>query len=180
MNAKKPVTGFNAAPALSASGASEFERVGFQIKGLKPTNGLNIGIVRSLFRSALTKQMQAVVEKRAQDVGAKIPQILLARGALETPLLAALLLAQPATDGVVVLAAVIKGQTAHDDVVVRETTRALVKLSLQYGKPVGIGIIGPGVTLQQAHERVTEYAQGALDAVILSASQLKSMKKSKK
>jgi len=152
---------------------NEFEVVGNQVQNLAKANGLRIGIVRSLFRSSLTEQMQAVVEKRADFLGAKITDVALARGVLETPLVTQRLLQQKNVDCVVILAAVIQGKTRHDDVVVTTATRALVELSLHFDKSVGIGIIGPGVTLEQAHERVTEYAQGALDAVVLSASQRK-------
>lgn len=151
---------------------SEFEVAGNQIQSVCNAKKMRIGIVRSLFRSSITEQMQAVVETRAFLLGAKIKAVLLARGALETPLLASHLLKRKDVDGVVVLSAVIHGKTMHDDVVVREATRALVAASLKSGKPVGIGIIGPGVTLEQAHERVTEYAQGAIDAVVLSACQM--------
>ncbi len=149
---------------------NEFEVVGNQIQNVAKAKGLRIGIVRSLFRSSLTEQMEAVVQKRAASLGAKIVTVALSRGALETPLVAQRLLQQKNVDGVVILAAVIQGKTHHDDVVVTSATHALVDVSLRLGKPVGIGIIGPGVTLEQAHERVVEYAQGALDAVVLSAT----------
>lgn len=152
---------------------SEFDVVGNQIEAMGVKKGLRIAIVRSLFRSSLTERMQAVVEQRAARLGAKITQVRLARGALETPLLAQQLLKRKDVDGVVVLAAVIQGKTHHDDVVVREATHALVDASCDEEKPVGVGIIGPGVTLEQAHERVNEYAQGALDAVVLSCQQLR-------
>ncbi len=152
---------------------SEADAVGNQIEALGVRTGLRIGIVRSLFRSALTQRMQSIVAQRAVHFDAKITYERLARGALETPLLAQELLKRKDVDGVVVLAAVIQGKTAHDDVVVRTATDALIRSSLAYGKPVGIGIIGPGVTLEQAHERVTEYAQGALDAILLTNGQLR-------
>lgn len=152
---------------------SEADAVGNQIEAFGVPKGVRIGIVRSLFRSALTQRMQSIVAQRAIRFGAIITQERIARGALETPILAQDLLKRKDVDGVVVLAAVIHGKTAHDDVVVRSATDALVRASLAAGKPVGIGIIGPGVTLEQAHERVAEYAQGALDAVLLTSGQLR-------
>jgi len=151
---------------------SEADAVGNQIEAMGMPKGLRIGFVRSLFRSSLTQKMQTVVSQRALRLGAKIAHERLARGVLETPLLAQELLGRKDVDGVVVLAVVIQGKTAHDDVVVRAATDALVRVSLDAGKPVGVGIIGPGVTLEQAHERVSEYAQGALDAVLLSCRQI--------
>lgn len=152
---------------------TEFEKVGEQVKRKALGKGVSIAIVRSLFRSELTQEMQRVVEKRSIELGAKITAVKIARGALETPLLARQLLLQKNIDGVVVLAAVVRGKTKHDEVVVFEATGALISASFESGKPVGIGIIGPGVTMRQARNRVREYAQGALDAVVLSFDELK-------
>ncbi|MDP2717433.1 MAG: 6,7-dimethyl-8-ribityllumazine synthase, partial [Candidatus Micrarchaeota archaeon] len=125
----------------------------------------SIGIVQSHLRSSLTDVMSAVVKNRVPVLNAELVIQLKARGVLETPLLAKMLLEKKDVDAVVVLGAVIKGETAHDQLVVEQATRALVNLSLSFSKPVGVGIIGPGVTLEQAQARVAEYAQGALDAV---------------
>ena len=116
--------------------------------------------------------MLSFVQKRSEKLSVLLSPFLLARGALETPLLAQRLLALGGVDGVVVLAAVVKGKTKHDEVVVQQATRALVEISLRYNKPIGIGIIGPGVTNFQAKKRSQEYAQGALDAVVFTTAQI--------
>lgn len=145
----------------------EFERVGEAVvqRAKKP---IRVTVVRAMFRDELTRAMQTEVEKRAPNLNASITATLLARGVLETPFLAQHAFAQKDVDAVVVLGAVLRGSTDHDRVVVEQATRALVELSLQHQKPVGIGIIGPGVDELRARERVREYAAGALDAVVAS------------
>ncbi len=143
---------------------NEFESVGNRVQAMAK-RPLRLAVVQALFRSALTDAMLAVVRRRAPLLNAALVAHVHARGVLEIPFLAKRLLQKPDVDGIVVLGAVIKGETGHDQLVVEQATRALVDLSLSFSKPVGVGIIGPGVTLQQAEARVTEYAQGALDAV---------------
>ena len=69
-------------------------------------------------------------------------------------------------DAVVVLGAVIQGDTYHDVVIVNAISNKLQDLSIQYNKPVGFGIIGPRVTYQQADKRATEYSKRAVEAAL--------------
>jgi 6,7-dimethyl-8-ribityllumazine synthase len=43
---------------------------------------------------------------------------------------------------------------------------ALVQLQFKYHKPVGVGIIGPGATAEQAELRKTGYARAAARAAM--------------
>ncbi len=69
-------------------------------------------------------------------------------------------------DGVVALGAVIQGETKHDELVAGQTARKMMDLMIEYGKPVGLGIIGPGATRMQAMERIEDYARRAVEAVV--------------
>src|SRR3989338_8950901 len=115
---------------------SEFQRVGRMVEKSRRPGSLRVGVVRSIFRSELTESMLSFVQKRSEKLSVLLSPFLLARGALETPLLAQRLLALGGVDGVVVLAAVVKGKTKHDEVVVQQATRALVEISLRYNKPI--------------------------------------------
>ena len=48
------------------------------------------------------------------------------------------LLARKDIDGVVLIGAVIKGDTLHDEVIMHATAQAAAQLAAQTGKPVGI------------------------------------------
>jgi 6,7-dimethyl-8-ribityllumazine synthase len=69
-------------------------------------------------------------------------------------------------DAVVALGAVVKGETAHDEVIVKSAARALGDLSLEFRKPVGFGIIGHDAEYDLAEERADEYAERAVKAAI--------------
>ncbi len=49
-------------------------------------------------------------------------------------------------DDVIILGAVITSETKHDEVVVAQSSRKIMDLGLEYGKPVGFGVTGPGMT----------------------------------
>jgi 6,7-dimethyl-8-ribityllumazine synthase len=45
-------------------------------------------------------------------------------------------------------------------------------LALEYGKPVALGISGPGMTRLQALDRVNEYARRAVESAVKTARKL--------
>jgi 6,7-dimethyl-8-ribityllumazine synthase len=76
-------------------------------------------------------------------------------------------------DAVVVLGTVIQGETRHDEVVAHQAARKLLDLGVQYGKPVTLGVIGPGASRIQALERAEEYARRAVEAAVKLARRRK-------
>jgi len=66
---------------------------------------------------------------------------------------------------VVALGAVIEGETEHDEIVIQHASRKIADLALEYDKPVGLGITGPGMSRLQAEERI-ERAKMAVESVI--------------
>jgi len=124
-----------------------------------------IGIVVAEFNYDITYLMLSKAIDHAKFLGLEIAYIYKVPGTYEIPLAASQLLSREDVDGVVVLGAVIKGETKHDEVVAHQAARKIMDLMIQYGKPVGLGIIGPGATRGQALERVEEYARRAVEAV---------------
>lgn len=73
-------------------------------------------------------------------------------GAYELPLAADKVASQRRCDGIVALAAVIRGATPHFDYVAGECTSGLAAVSRQHGMPMGIGVLTTD-TIEQAIER---------------------------
>jgi 6,7-dimethyl-8-ribityllumazine synthase len=73
-------------------------------------------------------------------------------GAYELPLAADKVASQRRCDGIVALAAVIRGATPHFDFVAGECTSGLAAISRQHGMPMGIGVLTTD-TIEQAIER---------------------------
>ncbi|MGJ8671186.1 MAG: 6,7-dimethyl-8-ribityllumazine synthase [Oceanococcus sp.] len=73
-------------------------------------------------------------------------------GAFEIPLMAGRLAESDRYAGVITLGAVIKGDTAHFEYVAGECARGIADVALNYGVPVGFGVLAT-YDLQQALDR---------------------------
>jgi len=133
---------------------------------------LRLGIVVSEFNYDITRLMLEKAVDHAKFLGVEEVLVLRVPGTFETPLAAKKLL-EDGCDAVAVLGAVIKGETDHDRVVADQAARKLMDLSLEYGKPVALGIIGPGATREQAAERLEEYARRAVEAAVKAWKRLR-------
>lgn len=127
---------------------------------------INLGIVVSEFNAHITELMLARALAHAQFLGAEVRYVFKVPGAFDAPLAVQKLLEKKDTDGVVTLGAVVEGATRHDEIVAQHAARKILDLSLQYGKPVSLGISGPGMSRLQAEERIDEYAKRAVEAAV--------------
>ncbi len=126
---------------------------------------IRIGAVVSEFNYDITMMMLERAKEHAQFLGAEITHIVKVPGVFDMGLPIKKLLERKDIDGVVTIGAVIEGETEHDDVVIQHASRKIADLSVEYGKPVGLGISGPGMTRLQAEERI-ERAKAAVEAVV--------------
>jgi 6,7-dimethyl-8-ribityllumazine synthase len=85
------------------------------------------------------------------------------------------LLRRDDVDAVVALGAIITGATKHDEVIAHQIARKLMDLSEKYGKPVALGISGPGMNRMQALERVDDYARRAVEAAVKLVRRLRAL-----
>lgn len=126
---------------------------------------LKLGFVVGRFNDEITGRMKAKALEAAVAAGAdtlvhEVP------GVYDMPLVVKKMLMDKSIDAVVTLGAVVKGDTAHDEVITKDTARRLGNLSLEYRKPVTLGIIGHDVTWERAQERADGYAQRATEAAV--------------
>lgn len=125
-----------------------------------------LGMVVSQFNYEITGEMSKRSQQRAAEMGAKVIKIVEVPGSFEIPLAVKQLLNHADIQGVITLGTVIKGGTDHDTVVAHTVARKLLDLSIEYNKPVSLGISGPNITWQQSEKRIEEYAIRAVDSVI--------------
>ncbi len=128
-------------------------------------NKIRIGAVVSEFNYDITMMMLERAREHAEFLGAEITKVVKVPGVFDMGLPIKKLLQKKDIDGVVALGAVIEGETEHDDIVIQHAARKIADLSVEYGKPVGLGITGPGMTRLQAEERI-ERAKAAVEAVV--------------
>ena len=124
-----------------------------------------LGFVVCEFNAEVTMLMEERAKIHAEFLGAEVSKVIRVPGAFDSPIAAQKLL-EEGVDAVVALGAILEGDTHHDEVVAQHATRKLLDLSLQYKKPVTLGISGPGMTRAQAQERIDEYAKRAVEAAV--------------
>jgi len=126
---------------------------------------IRIGAVVSEFNYDITMMMLERAKEHARFLGAEITKIVKVPGVFDMGLPIKKLLERKDVDGVVALGAVIEGETEHDDIVIQHASRKIADLSLEYSKPVGLGISGPGMSRLQAQDRI-DRAKAAVEAVV--------------
>ncbi|UCF07341.1 MAG: 6,7-dimethyl-8-ribityllumazine synthase [Thermoplasmata archaeon] len=133
---------------------------------------MNIGIVVSEFHYDITMVMLERAKEHAKFLGADVSEVVQVPGVFDMPLAVRKLLDKKDIDGVVTLGAVIEGETEHDDIVMGQASRKITDLAVEFGKPVGLGITGPGMRRLQAEARI-ERAKAAVESVVKMHERLK-------
>jgi 6,7-dimethyl-8-ribityllumazine synthase len=135
-------------------------------------HGPRIVIIAADFNTELVDKMIETAEAELAAARAVIVRVIRVSGCYEIPLIADSEMAHNGTDAVVVLGHIERGETLHGEVMGHVVQHALVQLQFKYRKPVGVGIIGPGATPEQAEVRKHETARAAVRAALRSCDLL--------
>lgn len=123
-----------------------------------------VAIVAAAFNEAIVgpmiREAQAAIEQR----GGRVVRLVKVPGAYEIPLTADVLLRDKEIGMLIVLGFIEKGETLHGEIMGHVVHRTLMDLQLERRKPIGLGIIGPGATPEQAEARKERYAKDAVFA----------------
>ena len=125
---------------------------------------MNIALVVSEFNEEVTSRMLAVAQEKANSMKLNISYTCMVPGVFDMPIIVDSLLKKEDVDGVVTLGAIVKGQTKHDEVISHSAVQSLTSLSLKYGKPVSLGISGPGMQQRHAYARIRPVAEHAVES----------------
>ena len=126
---------------------------------------IKLGFVVAEFNRDLTYMMEIEGEEHAKFLGVEVTEKIYVPGAYDMPLAIKKLLMEGKVDAVVTIGCVIEGATQHDEIVVQHASRKIIDLSLEYNKPVTLGISGPGMTRLEAHQRI-DYARRAVESAV--------------
>ena len=126
---------------------------------------MRVGVVCGAYHRKEVERMLEVVKERAEVHDVELAEVVWVPGAFEVPLACKRLL-EAGLDGVVTLGILERGETQHGRVIGGSVTSALIDLQLQHDRPIGLGIIGPGVTPEQVEPRLVPHAAAALEAVV--------------
>ena len=124
-----------------------------------------IALVCGCYHREAVERMATMARDCAAELGLKIVAERWVPGALESPLALQQLLGRDDVDGAVLLGIIERGETQHGLVMGQAVIRVVLDLQLATGKPVGMGVIGPGAEPQHIEPRLLPYARKAVEAV---------------
>lgn len=140
---------------------------------------VKLALVVAEFNYDVTQLMLQKALDHARFLGAEVTYIVKAPGVFDIPTLLAEVVKKNDVDAVAVLGAVIQGATKHDELVANQAARKILDISVESGKPVALGVIGPGANRMQALERVEEYARRAVEAAIKMARRMQKIREAR-
>jgi 6,7-dimethyl-8-ribityllumazine synthase len=134
---------------------------------------VRLGLVVAQFNkeSPVTEEMERRARERVAERGGEVVETIEVPGSYDTPLAADRLARREAVDAVVAIGAIITGDTGHDQVIADAAAQGLTEVSLDRDTPVALGILGPGMSHDEARARI-DYGATAADSAIDMAREL--------
>jgi 6,7-dimethyl-8-ribityllumazine synthase len=134
---------------------------------------IRVGVVQSRFNPAIGDALLEGALEALTGAGVEASSITVATvpGALETPLALQRMAQSRNYDALVALGAVIRGETYHFEIVANESAAGLSSVQLEFGIPIGNGILTTE-TEDQALVRAREKGRDAALAAIEMANLL--------
>jgi 6,7-dimethyl-8-ribityllumazine synthase len=130
--------------------------------------GRRVGIVLSRFNPGIGDLLLAGALRALKEAGVTDRNITVATvpGALETSLALQRMAQSGEFEALVALGAVIRGETYHFEIVANESARGVAEVQLEFGIPVGNGILTTNTdeqALMRCEKKGFEAAQAALE-----------------
>ncbi|MBK70514.1 MAG: 6,7-dimethyl-8-ribityllumazine synthase [Euryarchaeota archaeon] len=126
---------------------------------------MRMGIVCGSFHKGEVSKMLDFAIDEAESKKWEVAETVWVPGSMEAPLALDRLLQREDIHGAVVLGIIEKGETDHGMVMGQSVTRAVIELQIKHGKPIGLGIIGPGAEPEHIEPRLEPHARAAVGAV---------------
>jgi 6,7-dimethyl-8-ribityllumazine synthase len=141
------------------------------VKRLAPNvsgDGRSVAVVLSRFNPAIGDLLLAGALRALAEAGVADGDVLVVSvpGALESPLALQRLAQSGDYDALVALGAVVRGETYHFEIVANESAAGVAGVQLEFGIPIGNGILTTDTdaqALERAETKGYEAAQAALE-----------------
>ena len=147
------------------------------VEGSLDASGLHIGIAAALWNQSITDRLVEGATERLEALAAARVTVLRVPGALELPL-AAQQLARSGCDAVIAIGTVVKGETDHYEIVVRESARGISRVALETGVPVANAILAVhdyDLALERAGVGEANKGAEAVNAAVMTATALRAL-----
>jgi 6,7-dimethyl-8-ribityllumazine synthase len=126
---------------------------------------MDIGIVVAEYNRGITEKMEESALEKAEELEVDGVEVVKVPGSYDTPLAADKLARKDSIEAVAVLGAIIEGDTDHDEIIGHAAARKLSDISVDRDTPVTMGLTGPGMTADEARDRIDYAAQAVQSAV---------------
>lgn len=147
------------------------------IEGSTDASGLHIGVVAALWNQSITDRLVDGATKRLEELAVAEVTVLRVPGALELPI-AARKLAESGCDAIVAIGTIVKGETDHYEIVVRESARGIGRVALETGIPVANAILAVHdyeLALERAGSGEANKGVEAANAAVMTATALREL-----
>ena len=137
-----------------------------EVEGALDASGLRFTVVCSRWNPTVTDALLRTALETLERRGAKAAAVRVVRvpGAFELPAAARFALSRAKQDVIIVLGAIVKGETSHHEVLGHAVASALAALSVETGRPIGFGLLTCD-TMDQARQRAGKGAEAAEAAI---------------
>jgi 6,7-dimethyl-8-ribityllumazine synthase len=131
------------------------------------TGHLRVGIVLARFNPAIGDALLAGAARALSEAGVADSAITIATvpGALEAPLALQRMAQTGDYDALIALGAVIRGDTYHFEIVANESAAGVASVQLEFGIPIGNGILTTDTDAQASERADTKGRDAALAAL---------------
>lgn len=102
---------------------------------------MRLAIVASRFNEEISSQLLARAKAEAEKLGVRELRVESVPGALEIPLALQWLAQSGRYDALAAVGCVVRGETYHFEIVCNESARGVMDVALEFGVPVGNGIL---------------------------------------
>lgn len=102
--------------------------------------GMRVAIVAASWHQQVMQGLRAGAHQAAASAGAEVEEFTVA-GSFELPIIAAECAKTEKFDAIVALGVIIRGGTPHFDYVCSAATDGLSRVALDYGVPIGFGVL---------------------------------------
>jgi 6,7-dimethyl-8-ribityllumazine synthase len=141
-----------------------------EVEGALDASGLRLTVLCARWNPTITQALLRSALEALQRCGAREADIRVVRvpGAFELPAAARIALSgAPRPNALIVLGAIVRGETTHHEVLGHAVAGALAVLAAETGQPIGFGLLTCD-TMDQARKRAGKGAEAAEAAIALA------------
>ena len=125
----------------------------------------NNAIVCGSYHKTEIERMLNLARDQAEKERLPIVEVIWVPGAMEVPLAISRVINNPEIHGAACLGIIEKGSTQHGLAMGQAVLSSIIDLQLESGKPIGLGIIGPGAEPEHIEPRLEPHARAAISAI---------------